>query len=269
MAFGSIRTSTGTLPTDKKFTGQRLDSTGLYYYNARYYDPGIGRFISADTIVPNFADPQSLNRYSYCRNNPLRYIDPTGHWFETFLDIISLAVDVKELIGSPSWENAGYVGADLISLALPIVPAGGQIVKGIKNGVKTVNGVDKAAEGAKVIDKGLSFFGKAEELGVIERHLSKMDHAIENDAMIQRIGVKIEKGESLTGADANFYKHELYENELMNNGMKYEDAHAGALDKYNVCEWDLYDPSAVKAADEANGGWRSLNDSYYDYWGIQ
>jgi hypothetical protein len=39
----------------------------------------IGRFISADTIVPNPANPQSLNRYSYCLNNPLKYIDPTGH----------------------------------------------------------------------------------------------------------------------------------------------------------------------------------------------
>jgi RHS repeat-associated protein len=74
-----VRSSTGTSPTDKKFTGQRLDNTGLYYYNARYYDPSIGRFISADTIVPNPANPQSLNRYSYCRNNPLKYIDSEGH----------------------------------------------------------------------------------------------------------------------------------------------------------------------------------------------
>jgi RHS repeat-associated protein len=59
--------------------GQRLDSTGLYYYGARYYDPIIGRFISADTIVPSPANPQSLNRYSYCLNNPLKYVDPTGH----------------------------------------------------------------------------------------------------------------------------------------------------------------------------------------------
>ncbi len=38
-------TRSGSVPTDKKFTGQRLESTGLYYYNARYYDPMIGRFI--------------------------------------------------------------------------------------------------------------------------------------------------------------------------------------------------------------------------------
>jgi RHS repeat-associated protein len=56
-----------------------LDTTGLYFYNARYYDPAIGRFISADSIIPHFGDSQSLNRYSYCLNNPLKYIDPNGH----------------------------------------------------------------------------------------------------------------------------------------------------------------------------------------------
>jgi RHS repeat-associated protein len=72
----------GSVPTDKLFTGQRLDSTGLYYYGARYYDAGMGRFISPDTIIPNPANPQSFNRYSYCLNNPLKYMDPTGNWVE-------------------------------------------------------------------------------------------------------------------------------------------------------------------------------------------
>ena len=61
------------------FTGQRFDQTGLYFYNARYYDATIGRFISPDSIVPDPLNPQSLNRYSYCLNNPLRYVDPSGH----------------------------------------------------------------------------------------------------------------------------------------------------------------------------------------------
>ena len=74
------RFSQGTLGTDKKFTGQRLDGTGLYYYNARYYDPLIGRFISADTAAPDLMNPQSFNKYSYCFNNPLNRNDPTGNW---------------------------------------------------------------------------------------------------------------------------------------------------------------------------------------------
>jgi RHS repeat-associated protein len=79
LCFGDCRNSQGTLGTDKEFTGQRLDGTGLYYYNARYYDPTIGRFISADTVVQNVNNPQCFNRYSYVLNNPLNSIDPTGN----------------------------------------------------------------------------------------------------------------------------------------------------------------------------------------------
>jgi len=47
--------------------------------NARYYMPEIGRFISADTIVPNPQSPQSYNRYTYVRNSPVNFTDPTGN----------------------------------------------------------------------------------------------------------------------------------------------------------------------------------------------
>lgn len=78
--FGETRSVGGDLDIDKLYTGQRLDDSGLYYYNARYYDAAIGRFISADTLVPNYTYPQTLNRYAYVYNNPLKYTDPTGHW---------------------------------------------------------------------------------------------------------------------------------------------------------------------------------------------
>ena len=70
--------------TPFSFTGQRYDaSTGLYFYNARYYDPQLGRFTQPDTIVQNPSDPQNLNRYSYVRNNPIRFVDPSGHFFKS------------------------------------------------------------------------------------------------------------------------------------------------------------------------------------------
>lgn len=50
----------------------------MLFYNARWYDPVVGRFLQADTIVPSPGDPQSLNRYAYVRNNPLRLVDPSG-----------------------------------------------------------------------------------------------------------------------------------------------------------------------------------------------
>jgi RHS repeat-associated protein len=78
--YGETRYAAGTLPTDFGFTGQRNDATiGLYDYHARWYDPTLGRFISADTIVPDPGTPQDFNRYAYVSNNPLRYTDPSGH----------------------------------------------------------------------------------------------------------------------------------------------------------------------------------------------
>ena len=79
--YGAPRTTeVGALPTDYTFTGQKLDAAaGLMYYGARYYDATLGRFISADTLVPDAANPQALNRYAYTLNNPLKYTDPTGH----------------------------------------------------------------------------------------------------------------------------------------------------------------------------------------------
>jgi len=74
-----------SLPTDHTFTGQISDGllgdggTGLMYYQARYYDPQVGRFAAADTIVPNPANPQDLNRYAYVGNNPVNGTDPSGH----------------------------------------------------------------------------------------------------------------------------------------------------------------------------------------------
>ncbi len=78
--YGTTRYSEGTLATDFGFTGQRnVAGIGLMDYNARFYAPALGRFVSADTIVPEPGNPQAFNRYSYVENNPVRYTDPSGH----------------------------------------------------------------------------------------------------------------------------------------------------------------------------------------------
>ncbi|HAJ57219.1 MAG TPA: hypothetical protein DCL35_05560 [Candidatus Omnitrophica bacterium] len=93
--YGSVAQVEGSDVTGYKFTGKELDNTGLYFYGARYYDPEIGRFVTADTIVQAPYDPQSLNRYTYCRNNPLNYVDPTGHlWWLAALIFIAKAAAV-------------------------------------------------------------------------------------------------------------------------------------------------------------------------------
>ena len=70
-------TATGETSTNPfQYTGRENDNTGLYYYRARYYDPGIGRFISSDPI----GLAGGLNTYTYADGNPVRFADPLGLW---------------------------------------------------------------------------------------------------------------------------------------------------------------------------------------------
>ena len=86
--FGDYRaapTSQQSAISDRGFTGHKSgenggsNDIGLIYMNARFYVSGIGRFASADSVVPDPANPQSYNRYSYVENRPLVAVDPTGH----------------------------------------------------------------------------------------------------------------------------------------------------------------------------------------------
>jgi len=144
--FGDISFQDGGYTTDIKYTGKIQDDTGLYYYGARYYDPLIGRFISPDTIVQSPQDPQSLNRYAYCRNNPIKYIDPTGHWFFAAIiaavKAISAYAAVHPIISSAAMGgflggvNAGISGYDVfqgIGVGILGGMVGGAVGLGISN----------------------------------------------------------------------------------------------------------------------------------------
>jgi RHS repeat-associated protein len=146
-AFGAVRTTEGTLPTDYTFTGQkRDDQSGLYFYNARYYDGVLGRFVQPDSVIPQIYDPQQLNRYSYARNNPLKYRDPTGHWFESALDIAFIALDIADIASNGlTWENGLSLAADVGGLILPGITGGGLLVRAIAH-------ADDAVDAAKAVD---------------------------------------------------------------------------------------------------------------------
>ncbi|WP_240358738.1 RHS repeat domain-containing protein [Myxococcus vastator] len=63
------------------YTGHQFDvETGFTYARARYYDSELGRFVSRDSYGGQLDDAPSLHRYAYANGNPLRFVDPTGHW---------------------------------------------------------------------------------------------------------------------------------------------------------------------------------------------
>jgi RHS repeat-associated protein len=79
-AYGNVRLATGTSSSRLGYTGELQDPvSGLVYLRARYYYPAIGRFLQRDTFGGFAQQPQSLNRYVYTENRPLKYTDPSGH----------------------------------------------------------------------------------------------------------------------------------------------------------------------------------------------
>ena len=65
------------------YTGGIYDqSTGLYYLNARYYNPEDGRFVTEDTYRGEINEPETQNLYVYCADNPVNYVDPSGHKYD-------------------------------------------------------------------------------------------------------------------------------------------------------------------------------------------
>jgi len=83
----------GPVSADHRFIGQKQDGLGLQYFNARYYDPSIGTFISPDTIVPEPGNPHAFNRYSYVGGRVMNTTDPTGHFSEEQLDLLGIHKD--------------------------------------------------------------------------------------------------------------------------------------------------------------------------------
>ena len=96
-----------------RYRGYYLDKeTDLYYLNSRYYDPEVGRFLSADSL--GYMDPErinGLNLYAYCNNNPVMYIDPDGTLAGVIIGIIIGAIVGAITIGTIAGVTAALNGA--------------------------------------------------------------------------------------------------------------------------------------------------------------
>lgn len=73
---------------------------GIYHYQSRFYSPKLGRFLSADSIVPNMANPQMFNRFSYVENRPINFNDPDGHESKCFIEdlIVYCTINGEDLV---------------------------------------------------------------------------------------------------------------------------------------------------------------------------
>ena len=122
-------------------------------FAGRYYDAATGRWLQVDPLADNYP---SWSPYNYTLNNPIKNVDPDGKAVETVLDVISVGMSAYDLYKNPSWENAGWLLADVAGAVLPFVPAAGLVRHAgkIDNVVDLVKGADKASDAKKVL-KGI------------------------------------------------------------------------------------------------------------------
>ena len=105
--FGQVdeyRESGNSLINEVQYTGAIYDElTGLLYLNARFYDPATGRFISQDTYRGERDDAGTWHLYAYCANDPVNYVDPSGH------KKITIGIDVTNKLNRLMLKNAKWL----------------------------------------------------------------------------------------------------------------------------------------------------------------
>ncbi len=137
--WGEPRYASSSLPTPYTYTGQYhytddittpgvTEGFGLMFYNARWYDPALSRFTQPDSIIPDPNNPIDWDRYGYSYGNPVKYIDPDGHWpcsfsssgFSCSVSTFGLGGAVNRVGGKLGVKNA----SDIVSGAMSTIGLG-------------------------------------------------------------------------------------------------------------------------------------------------
>jgi RHS repeat-associated protein len=222
--WGETRYHSGNTPTRYQYTGQYsyTPDFGLYFYNARWYDPALGRFTQPDSLIPESSQgAQAWDRYAYVNNNPLKYTDPSGHWLETAWDILNIAWDIQAIRQDPGnlW-NWGALVVDVGTALLPGVPAFAGVVS--KGGKAAKAAVEVASHADEVVDAGR----------VVAEVASHADEAA--DALIDAKSASLKFGQAsvgprFTGPERSNFKYAGWSLEEVAEGLRSGKIHPDEL----------------------------------------
>ncbi len=116
-AFGNLTSQVGESDNPFLYCSEYFDEeTGTYYLRARYYNPVNGRFTQQDAwAFMDAYDPLSLNLYTYCSNNPIMYVDPSGrrqaeHWSRVYVPTPKIYNREAAINYAETWYEGGYSG---------------------------------------------------------------------------------------------------------------------------------------------------------------
>lgn len=160
-AWGRQTVTLNTIGLHRGYTGhEMMGEFGLINMNGRVYDPTLGRFLSPDNYVQAPDNSQSFNRYSYCLNNPLKYTDPSGEFWNLIIGAAiggifnwashGFQLNAKGLGYFATGAVAGAVGAGLAS-GVNVAMAGGNFwtgAAGLAKGIASTGFLAGAASGA-------------------------------------------------------------------------------------------------------------------------
>ena len=156
------------------YTGhQQADEVGVVHMNGRIYDPRLGRFLQADSVMEDIFDPQALNSYSYVRNNPMNATDPTGHWrakeqgilrqVAAIVITIATGVNVQGILAKAAVAKTTAAAAALTTQAAAVAAVGGALSGGVASG--TLKGALLGALGGFTFHQiGISSLGSTERV---------------------------------------------------------------------------------------------------------
>lgn len=177
-----------------RYRGYYYDSeSGFYYLNSRYYDPANCRFVSADDtdFVDVTASPETTNLFAYCGNNPVARKDQDGQFWESVLDVVSLAASVVEVVKDPK-DPMNWIGlvADTVDL-VPFVTGVGEVTRAVTTTKKLAEVADDAHDAVQIA-QAVDFTEEAADL------VKTLDRSSGYTKSSASIGRKIHKGYKAT-----------------------------------------------------------------------
>ncbi len=211
--WGEIRNETETVDNPIKYAGEYYDDElDMIYLRARYYDPQIGRFTSQDIEEGEISNPLDINRYVYCRNNPIKYVDPTGEG--VLLACIIIGAVVGAVAGgfagaAVSKKTTGFVSGTSIAIGV----LGGATVGGLLGWGFYAFGASVSAAGLvstapglyKTLDQGVNFAAKALQ------HMNEKARQVPVQVLIEAIKYGT-KSPDPQGSSAMMYTIEMVKN---------------------------------------------------------
>ena len=149
-AFGNITEQIGTSENPFLYCGEYFDAeTETYYLRARYYNPANGRFTQQDAWgYMNASDPLSLNLYTYCFNNPIMYVDPSGHWPNWGKLVSGALLATIGVLSVAAIAATGGAATPVVALAYASVATAGSVaaVQGASEVIESFSGENPAKD---------------------------------------------------------------------------------------------------------------------------